>query len=233
VLRLREVRRADGMRLVSDFPESTSNDKSPDQSTGDALSGTWLSIPDLQMSAKLTYSGSASLPSTPKGAAALRAFARELDPGEDCLPSTAPIAMIFPDIKRIDTDGPVIRVRTDHDGIERIVHMDVDSHDDSKPSLQGHSIGRWEGRVLIVDTQRFVDHATGNGYSLPSGQRKHLIERFELDPDGRSLTYRFELEDPEYLTAPVTGEAEWDYRPDLQPSPEQCAVEYARRFLSD
>jgi hypothetical protein len=63
------------------------------------------------------------------------------------------------------------------------------------------------------------------------GQKKHLVESFELNPDRTSLTYRFELEDPEYLTAPVIGQLQLAHRPDLDFTPVACDLENARRFL--
>ena len=230
-IRIKDVRRSDGTGLISAFSESALDDGVAAQSTRTGLSGTWLTIPDHDATPDLTYSGSASLPLTLKGFAAIEAFSPELDPGKDCIPYTAPIAMLFPDAKSIEIDEKEIWIRTDFEGVERIVYMDVESHGDAPTKRHGHSIGRWEGGVLVVDTQRFSDHATGNTFSLPSGQQKHLVERFELNTDGMSLTYHYELEDPEYLAAPITGEARWDHRPDLELSPEECDLENARRFL--
>jgi hypothetical protein len=39
-----------------------------------------------------------------------------------------------------------------------------------------------------------------------------------------------ELEDPEYLTQPVTGEVQWPYRPDLEYVALPCDLDNARRF---
>ncbi len=230
-IRIKDVRRSDGTGLISASSESALDDGVAAQRARTGLSGTWLTIRVDDATRALSYSGSASLSLTPKGFAAIEAFSPELDPGKDCIPYTAPIAMLFPDTKSIEIDDKVIRIRTDYEGIERIVYMDVESHDDAPTSRHGHSIGRWEGAVLVVDTQRFSDHATGNTYSLPSGQQKQLVERFKLNTDGMSLTYDYELEDPEYLAAPITGEARWEHRPDLELSPEECDLENARRFL--
>ncbi len=111
--------------------------------------------------------------------------------------------------------------------------MDVASHDGAAVMYQGHSIGWWEGDVLVVDTTHFSDHRNGNARGIPSGSQKHLVERFELNPDRTSLTYRFELEDPEYLAAPVTGELVSTYRPDIEFTPVPCDVENAHRFVGD
>ena len=113
------------------------------------------------------------------------------------------------------------------------MHLNVASHDGAEASLQGHSIGRWDGNALVVDTARFAEHRNGTFWSVPSSSRKHLTERFELDADGSGLTYRFELEDPEYLTRPVAADAQWVYRPDLEFHAEPCDIENARRFVPE
>jgi hypothetical protein len=111
--------------------------------------------------------------------------------------------------------------------------MDVDSHDGAQFTVQGHSIGRWTDGVLIIDTTHFSDHFFGYGRGLASGAQKHVIERLELSPAGTRLRYSFEVRDPEYLTGPVTGTFEFEYRPDLPNIDEGCDREAARRFLQD
>ena len=58
----------------------------------------------------------------------------------------------------------------------------------------------------MIDTTHFADDAMGNGYGVPSGARKHLVERLTPTADGASLTYHFEETDSEYLGAPVAGD---------------------------
>ncbi len=96
----------------------------------------------------------------------------------------------------------------------------------------GHSIGRWDGGTLVVDTARFTPHRLGNGAGLPSGAGKHLVERFALNAEG-GLTYSFELEDPEYLKERVTGTSQWLYRPDVEYVATPCDRDNARRFLAE
>ena len=54
---------------------------------------------------------------------------------------------------------------------------------------------------------------------------------FAADRDGTEINYSFSLDDPEYLTEPVTGEGQWKYRPDHEFERLPCDPEVARRFL--
>ncbi len=206
---------------------------SPPARQADGLSGTWATLlqPDPAIDALLEDPSSLSL--TERGAAAIENFdERSMHPGIDCIPYTAPVLMVVPDIKSIEISEEVVRIRGEFDGVERVIHLTGDS-DTGGVALQGISNGRWEDGVLVVETTRFSDHRMGNGFSLASGAGKRLVERFELNDDGTYMTYHFVLEDPEYLTAPVTGETRWEYRPDLQFSPMDCDRDNARRFLED
>jgi hypothetical protein len=111
--------------------------------------------------------------------------------------------------------------------------MDSTTHDEAPASHHGHSIGRWAGDALIVETERFADHRMGNAFMLTSGPDKRLVEQFELGPDGDALTYTFELSDPAYLAEPITGEVRWAYRPDLELASVDCNIENARRYLEE
>jgi hypothetical protein len=155
-----------------------------------------------------------------------------MNPQLNCIARTAPWVMTFPSVVQIEVGESQVAIRSEYDTVERTIHMSA-SHDDAPVRHQGHSIGTWEGKVLIVDTTRFGDHRNGNGRGVPSGAQKHLLERFELNRDEMRLTYHFELEDPEYLAEPVVGSVQWAYRPDLDFDSVPCNFENARRFVGD
>jgi hypothetical protein len=195
----------------------------------DSLSGVWVVDP----AGDLSYFDPASYPLTDVGAAALEEYRRNSSPNDECRPLQAPGALLFHDAKRILIDDDVALIRAELFGTERTVHLNIASHDDATVSTQGHSIGWWEGQVLVIDTTHFTENRWGNGANLPSGSRKHLVERFELNPNGMGLTYSYRLEDPEYLAAPVTSEVQWLYRPALDFTSVECDLESARHFLGE
>ena len=195
-----------------------------------SLGGTWETLMRLELIMSFV---TPNLALTPDGAAGVDGFDSDtMTPGANCVPNSAPLLMIDPDVKRIVQRQDLIVIEGASGAAERRIHLNRDGHDQAAASVQGHSIGRWEGDTLVVDTRRFSDHRIGNGYvGIPSGAQKHLVERLTLAADGRTLLYRFELEDPQFLAQPVSGEVTWAFRPDLEFSPLPCSPDNARRFL--
>jgi Family of unknown function (DUF6152) len=169
---------------------------------------------------------------TAEGSAAFKRFdEKKMHPGANCVPNPAPVLMLTPDLKRITRGDGVILIDGEFDGAQRTIYMNVSTHEGAPPSIQGHSIGRWEGKSLVIDTTQFAYYALGNGYGLPSGPKKHLVERLTPDADGKGLTYHFELADPQYLKVPVQGDVQWVFRPNLKYAPLKCDPENAKRFI--
>ena len=110
-------------------------------------------------------------------------------------------------------DGPVNRITQNRDTItieygqfnlKRTVYMNMKSHPANvKPSRAGHSIGRWEGDTLVVDTVGFSPGVL----SAPTrhSDKLHVVERFSLEPKTWTLTREWEAEDPVYLKGKATG----------------------------
>jgi Family of unknown function (DUF6152) len=232
------LRTADGATLVVSRNVPNAGSGLPPPPTGvlplvpaSDLSGTWLAPATPDGAGRQFLFGPTSWALTEKAAAAVAGYDDSENPAAECVAYTAPFTMVFPDLKTIALGDEITTLRTSLDGAQRIIHMDVDSHGNAADSNQGHSIGHWEGRTLVVDTARFGARINGNAMMLPSGRRKHLVERFELGEDRTTLSYSFELEDPEYLAEPVRGEAIWAHAPGRAFAAEGCDRESARRYL--
>jgi len=193
-----------------------------------SIEGTWL--PEQHALFSLL---NAPLPLSDRAREAAAQLQLSDSPWVSCIPDTAPSSMLYPALSTIEFDGDVIRFRSDWLGAEREVYMDGRAHPaDLEPSLQGHSIGRWEGETLVVDSVGFTEHRRGLvGRGVPSSLGKRVVERFTLGPDGSTLSYEYVLTDPEYLLEPVSGTFTLYYRPDMQPTNIECDLESARRAL--
>ena len=114
----------------------------------------------------------------------------------------------------------------------RVVYMDGRNHPPAgERAALGHSIGRWEGDVLVVETANFADNVWGTARGIPSGANMRVVERYRLADGGATLTIDFTIEDPEFLTAPVSGSDQWRYAPYLELLPNKCDLEVAHRYL--
>ena len=202
----------------------------PNPVAASGLTGNWLpSTPSFTR-----FLGSpAEWPLTSKGRASVTTHTDAKNGAQNCVSLSAPFLMAWPDLKRIEVGDRTVIIRAALiDNVERVIDMRAKSHAGAALTNQGHSIGRFEGGVLVVDTTDFTAHASGIREGVPSGRGKHLVERFQLSADRTRLTYEFELEDPEYLTKPVTGTAEWVHRPDLTYVGYRCDRAMAGRFLA-
>jgi hypothetical protein len=126
-------------------------------------------------------------------------------------------------------DGPINRITQSEDtitlqygqlGFTRTVHMNLAEHPaDIEPSRAGHSIGRWEDDVLIVDTVGFAPGVLSP--PILHGSGLHVIERFSLDPDTMALTRSYTAEDPVYFVGLYAG-SDTIHPADLPYSPDAC-----------
>ncbi len=197
-----------------------------------SLAGLWRTTNTPEVRDHFFFFKPTDWPLTAAGVRAFETFADGDNPGKNCVPYASPFLMIIPDAKLITLGKETITIRTELESLERIIYMNQSSHEGVKPSVEGHSIGHWEGSVLVVDTARFTEHGMGNAQKLRSGPNKHLTERFVLNPDGKSIRYSFELTDPDILAKPVSYELNWVYSPDFKMIQMPCDPESAQRYLN-
>ncbi len=87
--------------------------------------------------------------------------------------------------------------------IIRRIQLAMDEHpDDIVPSDMGHSIGRFDGDDLIIDTAGFREGVIV-GTTLNSDQMT-MQERLSVDEAG-SLVVSWEIDEPVYYAEPITG----------------------------
>jgi hypothetical protein len=71
------------------------------------------------------------------------------------------------------------------------------------PSRAGHSIGRWDGDILVVDTVGFLPGMLA--LEVAHGDALHVVERFALNSDGSILTRDYMATDPDYFVGEYSG----------------------------
>ena len=139
---------------------------------------------------------------------------------------------LFPIEIEFNEEKRTIQIRSASTDEERTVYMDGRSHPDiSERFFGGHSLGWWEGDVLVVDTRNFSDHRSPYQVGVPSGAQKHVVERYRLSEDGIRIVVSFMLEDSEYIATPMTSSSELIYSPGIEMTPYDCDPESTRRFV--
>ncbi len=86
---------------------------------------------------------------------------------------------------------------------KRQIHINGTHPAKLTPSYAGHSIGKWEGDTLVVDTIGFaagvLSPPTRNSDQL------HMVERFSLDTSKMALKREYSATDPVYLAEPYAS----------------------------
>jgi len=119
--------------------------------------------------------------------------------------------------------GAFITLRMEIFDIERTIQLD--SGDDSAvpaSSPLGHSIGRWEGDTLVVETSLIEWPYLNEVGSIPQSRNMTTLEKFSVNEAEDTLTYSLAMTDPETLTETVTIEWLMDWRPDLEIEAYDC-----------
>ena len=118
-----------------------------------------------------------------------------------CLPDGMPTMMLamFP-MEVLQTPGQVTIVQEAYNQVRRIYLNEKQIPiEDAEPGYWGHSVGRWEGDTLLVDTIGIKEKVRFRG--VPHSDQMRIHERIHmLRPD--FFEDHITVEDPVYLTGP-------------------------------
>lgn len=136
---------------------------------------------------------------TPAGTAAAEALAAIPRAERSCAPGSIVSDWSGESVNRIAQTDSTIELIYGRNGLTRTVHLGMAAHPANvAPSRAGHSIGRWEGDVLVVDTVGFLPGTLVG--TTPHSGALHVVERFSLDSATMALKREYTAEDPTYLT---------------------------------
>jgi len=132
----------------------------------------------------------------------------ENEPYTACLPMSVPRVNPYPWKFAMTYTGKglshiYVLHETGDAGAHRVIYMDGRLHPpDPIPTWWGHSIGRWEGDSLVVDTVGYNDKFWFDSRGTPHTEQLHTIERFTRINFG-TLINDFTLDDPGAFSRPV------------------------------
>ncbi|MDG2089081.1 MAG: hypothetical protein P8J68_10140 [Arenicellaceae bacterium] len=90
--------------------------------------------------------------------------------------------------------------------VQRIVHLDQSEHPQNIADTPlGHSIGRYEGNTLMIDTVGYEAGVLFQFPGLPHSNQLHTVERLTPSDDGQVLEVSWVADDSPYFTEVVTG----------------------------
>ncbi len=127
------------------------------------------------------------------------------DPEAHCLPTGVPRMNPYPwrMVQSIDQKYIFILFEGNIHSYRQIF-MDGRKHpDDPDPTWYGHSIGRWEGETLVVDTVGYNDKFWFGANKLPHTTQLHTIERYTRT-DLNTLSWDITIIDPGAYSKPFT-----------------------------
>jgi len=120
-----------------------------------------------------------------------------------CMPSGVPAFMTaaVEPIHFVQTPKQVTMIFSGDAQVRR-VYLDVPHSADPKPSWYGESVGHYEGDTLVVDTIGLNDKTFVDNYRTPHTGKLHVVERYRLVEDGKTLEVAFRVDDPDTFYQP-------------------------------
>jgi len=148
--------------------------------------------------------------------------APEADASTDCRPHGMPRLMESPyPIRIVQTPGQITFMHEVAHNIRRIF-MDQQHPAKLKPNYLGHSVGRWEGDTLVVDTTGLNDKTFIDDEGSTHSEQIHVVERYRKINGGKDLELVMQVTDPVTLTQPYSYTRIYKWRPDVKPAEYVC-----------
>ena len=147
----------------------------------------------------------------------------EYEPRNVCRRPSIIYAMQGPFPLEVHQADKLIIIQLEYFDMVRIVFMDGRDHPgpDQPHSMVGHSVGHWEGDELVVDTTH-LESATITANGLDHSENVHVVERFRMDPDGKTLWALQVFSDPEMIENSGARLISWSLVPGQHVYPYEC-----------
>ncbi|HEX7082139.1 MAG TPA: hypothetical protein VF329_14110 [Gammaproteobacteria bacterium] len=154
-------------------------------------------------------------------------YAEELKRENTCVPPSVVFYMQAPFPIEIHQGRDLIVIRAEYFDMTRVIHLNETEHPppEAPHFKSGHSIGRWEGDTLVVDTTHIAPGTFMNN-GVDHSENIHLIEHFRLSPDGDTLWLTQLYEDPAIFAGKAARYMAWTRDPDGFLYPYDCDPSY-------
>jgi hypothetical protein len=116
-------------------------------------------------------------------------------------------------IELLQTPAQVTIINPKDQQVRRI-YLDVPHSENPGHSWYGESVGHYEGEdTLVVDTIGQNDKTQIDRFGTPHSDRIHVVERYRVAPDHRTLEVQFTVDDPGAFTMPWSARVRYGARP--------------------
>lgn len=132
-----------------------------------------------------------------------------------CLPDGMPTMMqaMFP-MEVLQTSGQVTIIQEAYNQVRRIyMNQQLPAIEDAEPGFWGHSVGRWEGDTLVVDTVGIKDYVLFR--NVPHSAEMRINERIRVVTPNH-FEDEVTVTDPAYLTQPWKWKWVYQRRPNYK-----------------
>ena len=145
------------------------------------------------------------------------------DPALQCSPSSIVRGWQEPNSpSEVSLNGNQLIIKHEYMDTVRRIDLSTREHPAAiTTSLTGHSVGWMEGDTLVIDTVGFEAGVLIPHPGVVNTTDMRIVERLTISSDGRNLLRSYEVTDPAYLRAPITGNNSWD-RSDVAVSEYDC-----------
>ena len=128
-----------------------------------------------------------------------------------CWPMGVPAFVLYPaqPIYFIQTAKEVLII-AQMDQQVRHVYLEVPHSKKVPLSWYGESVGHYEGDTLVVDTIGMNNQTWIDNFRTPHSDKLHVVERFRILNDGKTLQADLHVEDPGAFTMPWDAVQRWD-----------------------
>ena len=131
----------------------------------------------------------------------------------NCMPVVTPQAFGVPYQFQMVQNANTLIILHEYPGTFRIIEIGGTHPEDPDPTWLGHSVGKWEGDTLVVDTVGFNDKTELNGFNHTEAM--HIVERFKR-PTFDVIEYEAVIEDPNVFATPWRQVRSFGLRSDLK-----------------
>jgi hypothetical protein len=148
----------------------------------------------------------AELPFTPAGLADWQTYdAANGDYTGSCLPFGLNRSINAPNPFQIVQTDRYVALLFEVNNWFHVVPMGVGHPQNLEPIWYGHSVGKWDGDTLVIDTIGFNGYTRLDTVGHPHSDALHVIQTFTRIDAGR-LAYTVTIDDPKFYTRPWKNE---------------------------